>query len=714
MAPRIVHSSCFSLLGLSLLTLGACANPAVHRAEQATVSQPPTEAAAARSQASAEELSEPPLVLARDLHDSPMSEVVLDPRARAALTLDTEGKVRLWTDLSAGGTRAPLVIPEYEPGWMSLARTEGGFVAGFIDTAGGGRVIEIAVDGTGARMSTLFEIPATDPLFEMHVLDGGERILVLGIDHRVRLYDRQGTALSVLEPMGFVPWQLRVQQPEGGAVAIVAVLAGPTRVQAITLQGDRLALRGEPRTVEIDQGPNRNDLSLMPDGRRVVAMRRPKLRGKRFTFEVIELQTDARSLIAAKVDTTDRPRVLPAGGDRVLLESGSGRGFWLELSAAVPWTGPTGREETQDVPATAMTPVRLAGSTTARRMHVTLRAGVRAVPTSDALVVDPIDEGRHVQLGAEPLRPQAVALSPSGSRVAWSSGRSIVFDRGEPGGELHRVPSPTERVVELAFIGDERLLVLGDKGHVKIIDDEQGQVVSSIKPSLAWGLAGAGFRRGASVDEGTLALMPAQPRDPILVVDVGDGGFGERREVPRRTRTQWPALGVRARDARGVIEALGFEDLAPGSIAALVDDGEGAHLIADSSSLPTLYRVGEDRRQELPLREGRVERLVPERNGSRVAVLQRVHVANVFGDSGRMAGFDRYVVSVYDLETEQRLWSRPTMGVTDLEWSHDGERLAVAAYDGGRVIDASTGEQVILRRHLGLRVTEAGGPGPAQ
>ncbi|MCA9708932.1 MAG: hypothetical protein KDK70_24010 [Myxococcales bacterium] len=706
MDHRNLLRSTIATLGLGLLAGSGCASKPAQTAARSG-SRPPTEVAAVPSTNPRESLVEAPLPLLRSPHAAPMSEVVLEPGGQAALTLDVDGGVRLWTELDASTQRAPLALPAQEPSWMSLAQAQGGFVAGFVDTAGGARVVRVDVDGDGARLRTAFELPATEPLFELHVLDGGERILTLGIDHRVRLYDAEGVEISGLDATGFVPWQLRVQQPVGGSPAIVAVLAGPTRVQSIALEGDRLLLRGEPHTVEIDQGPNRNDLSLTPDGRTVVAMRRPRARKRRFTFELVDLESGSRRLIAAEVDTRDRPRVLLVGGDRALLESGSGAGLWLDLSAAVPWAKGTTREETEEVPAVATKRERLPGSTASRRMHVALAAGVRAVPAGEMLIADPVDTPQHVRLGAAPLRPRAVALDEHGARVAWAMEDSIVLE-GDDEAERASVtlPRPGGAVEELAFVGTDGLLVLDHEGHAAIIDDQHGRVLASTRLPVGWGLSAAGFRRGDAFEEGTLALLPGRPKDPIRVVDVGDGEFGRVRDVPRQQRGRWPQLGTGSRDAQGVIEALGFAALSSGSIGALVEDRHGGHLIASDDAQPTLYRVSEDETRSIPLREGQVQQLRVDPSGSKVAVIQRIHRADVFDESGRVADLDRHVVSVYDVQAERRLWSWVARNVVDVDWSHDGGRLAVAAFDGGRVIDARTGEALLVRQHLGMQRAE--------
>jgi hypothetical protein len=681
-----------TLLGLGLLAISACASRPTETDERSGSAQPPTETVAVPvAQADGTPTSEESL-LTRSLHDVAMSEVVLDAHGEAALTIDTEGGVRLWTSLRATEAVAPLALPVQEPIWMSLARTQdGGFVVGFIDTAGGARVARVEVTGDQARMVSLFEIPITDPQLELHVLDGGQRVLALGLDHRVQLYDRSGELVGAVDQAGFVPWQLRVSEPPDRPAAIVAVLAGPPRVQSITLQGDQLELAGKARPVALDQGPNRNDLSLSPDGSTVAALRRPRAKGTRFTIELVDLATNKRRMLAGDLDGRMRPRLHWVGDERVLLESGTGQAFWFEVSAAVPWTSGVDREAIEALLPVASRAVALPHSLQSERMHATVVAGVRVVPSAHVLVIDPLDQAGHVELGAAPVRPSAVALDGTGTRVAWSTGTGILLDETDGGGMVRELPALAATVVDLAFVGDGELLALGADGGASLLRCGDGQTIATTRMPVSWGLAASSFRRDGA-GKGSLAVLSTRPQEPLQVIDVSGTGFGEGRQLPQADRVAWSELGVRTRDIGGVLGQLGFDAVPAAKIDAVALARDGRAWLATEGPQPVLYRVQEGTATATPLRQGRVRRLVLDPTGERLAV---VHAAS-----------ERFAVSVLDADTNERVWTRPAIGFQDLDWSADGARLAVGDEGGGVVLDASTGEPVYARRHAGLRATE--------
>ncbi len=693
------------LLGLGLLTATACASGPAETVVGSGAAQPPSESAITPAATLAPAL-ERGAALARSPHDAEMSEVVLDARGGAALTLDVEGGVRLWTGLQAGEADAPLSLPVQEPSWMSLARAEdGGFVVAFIDTTGGGRVARVEVEGSRARMISAFEIPITDPLFELHVLDGGQRILALGLDHRVRLYDRSGTLVGAVDQPGFVPWQLRVSETPGQAPAIVAVLAGPTRVQPIAVDGDQLVLRGEPRTVALDQGPNRNDLTLSPSGRTAVALRRPRSKGKRFTIELVDLESDERRVLAGEVDGSLRPRMHVVDDERVLLESGTGQGFWVELSAAVPWTEGTGRKQTEALPLSSVRKVALPASAPEERKHTTVIAGVRAVPTPHALVIDALDESGHLELAAAPVQPRAVALDATGTRVAWSSSNAILLDETDGGGALRELLGPgTESgaaVVELAFVGDDQLLAVASDGSASLLSCSDGQTIASTRVSMRGDVSATSFRRDAA-SGGSLALRGWGRQDPLAVVAVDATGFGESRSELAAQRVKWSALGVGGRDLGGVLDELRVDAAIASEVDALVLDPAGHGWLATRGPQPFLYRLADGTSAPTLLRQGAVQRLVSDPTGHRLAVVQLTHRST--GVEG-LAAANRFAVSVLDAATRERVWTRAAIGFQDLEWSADGTRVAVGDREGGVVIDSGTGELVHARRHRALEVT---------
>ncbi|MFO7567622.1 MAG: hypothetical protein R6X02_33570 [Enhygromyxa sp.] len=270
-------------------------------------------------------------------HRGGITEVILDPRGEAALTLDAAGGVRLWPQLSADpSASAPYRIPVHEPLWLSLGQHERGFTLGFIATNNAATIYQVELPDAGpAQITESLALSPEDPLLELHVLDGGERILALGVDHRVRLYAADGELLSVIDERSFGPWQLRVSGGVGEPPKLAAILAQPLRVQPLRLVEDRLEIAGPARGVELDRGPNRNDLALSPDGATVAALRRPHKHGRQWSIELIDLATDTRKLVAGRVDTKIRPRLHFDRNDRLLLESGSGKAWIVELAEAV-------------------------------------------------------------------------------------------------------------------------------------------------------------------------------------------------------------------------------------------------------------------------------------------------------------------------------------------------------------------------------------------
>lgn len=313
---------------LALLWLSGCNNA------ETPVEPPPHEDSepAATLEAPAPELG---FLATRSPIADGLGEVVLDPRATAALTLEQDGTVRLHDSLATGAA-APWLLPVRDPLWMTLARRGDGFVIALLDTGNAAQVLELVPHGDTAAVERRFALEPEQPQLEIHVLDGGERILALGVDHRLRLFDLDGRELSVLDERGFAPWQLRLTGGDGSEPLHLAVtLAGPLRIQKLSLDGDQLRRVGEAHEVSLDRGPNRNDLILTRDGRHAAALRRHKAAKPEWSVELIELDSGARSLIAGRLDTPVRARMHALAG-ALLLESGSGRAYVIDLARATP------------------------------------------------------------------------------------------------------------------------------------------------------------------------------------------------------------------------------------------------------------------------------------------------------------------------------------------------------------------------------------------
>jgi len=631
------------------------------------------------------------LVLPAALQQVVMTEVMLDPRGNAAITFDKDGGARLWPDLGAQAP-SPIALPFTEAASASLATAgERRFIIATIDTAGATRVAQVDIDTQGARWQTLFELPATDPLLEIHVLDGGARLLALGLDHRLRLYDPQGNARSILDTPSFIPWQLRVAQRPEKPPAIVAVLANPVRAQPITLTGDTLTISGEARQVALDQGPNHNDLALSPDGAFVTALRRPKAEGRGWYLERIDLASGERRWLAGEVDGLVRPRLHLVEPNRALLESGSGKGFWIDLtSAQLPPPGvPFDRKL---LPRTKAQIVAVPGSTEDSRMWSTVAAGVRVVAEREALLVDPLTSDEHLRIAAESFRPTLVALDPTGERLAWvHAGHLRVETFGHPGPP--RAIAKLDRPVKaFAFVDPARLILVDDRGSVTLRRFDDGAVLGQVKALPSW-LALAAYHASGK-DSGTLAIAGKAERDPVILVPVDASGLGAHRKATESERNSWPEFGLPAVESKrqqAQLRAIAGDDTLAISRTYRAEDQP---YFLTWGPNRRIYRLRDTQAQSFALIRDGHHWLAPSPGSPLVAVIED----NLDDDPRAMSIID------FGRDTPRKLWSRTyPQFANDLAWSADGSRLAIAA-DHAQMFDATTGAVLLERHHLGLTV----------
>ena len=574
--------------------------------------------------------SRPSMPLVARHHEGSVEGVVLSPDGGAALSFDEGGGVRLWPGFEEV---TPLEVPVREPLWMSLAARDEGYLAAFIDTAGGTHVGHVTVDEGKARWAPAFDVSPLEPMLELHVLPGGDRILALGIDHRVRLWDAQGNTVAELDEHGVIPWQLRVQHDEAGTH--VAVLQfSPVRVQRLEVSDARLELVGEPLAVAIDQSPNRNDIGMTPDGRYATAMQKRKRRSGRFEVELIDLRDGARRLLVAEIDGASRPRVHPLS-DAIIVEDYAGAASRIPFDAAVPWQPGMDRDA---LPVVAAEPLTL-GTGRLNEMNATVRGGVYARPTWDAIFVQPL---REPGVGVRIERPSEVvagALNADGSQAAWGTWDGKVWvEPVRSDGAARRVGDIGVRPELLVFVGD-MLLVASEKGGVHLLDPESsgdGSVAMAQVPlefqALEWRPAPEG---------GSLLVRPSDDDAPLQRIQLRDGQFLDAVTLTEEEQRSWAELGP----PRGTTTAAWLEGLG--------HDVDG---------------------WDLPI--GTVERAVRSPDGSQMAVIQDE------------------LVSVVDLDTQTRRWTRGFRYSTSVSWSDDGALLLVTDRSAGYVLDPATAEAV--------------------
>lgn len=682
------------------LALAACKTPGSTRAPKAD----DPDAAAATGDAGEGQPREPIIYTSvGQPHGAPITQIALDPTGSAALTRDGSGGVRLWPALD--GSREPLVVPIRDPREMSLAAVDGeagGWTLALIDGAGGARIVGASEDG---RMVPHGSLPPTTTQAELMVLPGGERLLGVGDDHVLRLYDRQGKELASLEQAKLRPSQLRVALEAEGGPKIFAITAGTwddgqgrfaVELLPLKVGADSLEFADGRQTILLDVPPTRDNPSISPDGRTAVYTRRQRKGGASWTVTAMQLD-DGRSLTQdSETGAGGQPRMGLLAGGRVLIDDASGIGRVVDL----------GEREVR------LHPLRT--SPTANHMTTVFAGGKRVAAVSDWLMVHELDEDELRYLGYRQVNVTDAGLSPTGERVAWALGDRLTVE-AVGSGELLEVPgtrSTGRRFV--AFVDDDTLLALDWAGGAELLRWRDGEILDAVD------LGGNVQEAELAIDDqgrGVIFVRTNLWQNPTLVELAGVDDFGPRHLLsaaanqagllaPRdQGPAQWGGWSLDqsgtlhrfplARMREGVNTQEAVEDgerLESGVPERLVLDGAG-HMIwfRTEGSRPVLHLVDPDspdeRQTKLP--PGFVSRLAPSADGSRLAVVQQ-------RDPGQ-------ILTIYDLSSLEPLWAQPVPAANGLSWSADGSAIALAGqFGGGVVFDADEGSVASSRCGLGF------------
>ena len=169
-------------------------------------------------------------------------------------------------------------------------------------------------------------------------------------------------------------------------------------------------------------------------------------------------------------------------------------------------------------------------------------------------------------------------------------------------------------------------------------------------------------------------MSSIKPGEPVHVRTVAEDGFGDPLDVPRAQQSSWPEAGKpRGRESRDWVEEIGLS----------WDD--------------------------LGLRPASVHLTEPDPTGSKIAIVQKTEdIAGFDVKADRwMDGPDVFVVTMVDLGSGKRIWTRRARGIRDVAWSGNGAVFGFVDADGGYLCDADDGELRFTRRALGL-VSDAG------
>lgn len=669
-------------------------------------------------------------------HEAPVVEVWLDPRASAALSVDQRGNVRLWPRLPTATSElselAPIRVPIREPRTLSLARTSADtFVIAAIDTNQSTRVIEIELDGEGLPGDTpnprgpgvreRFTLPPNDPLLELMVLDGGERLLGLGVDHRLRLYDREGQLLSVFSEYGFSPWQLRASgAPEAPKLAVV--LAGPTRIQRIALENDAITKVGVAHPLRLDRGPNLNDLALLPSGKVAAVLRRPKAKTGLWVVELHDLDSGAVKVLWGEASSKRRLRMHVLSDDALLLEGHEGDGYRLDLAKAVLLPPPVPTPELPEPPLWASvetlppesraTPTLVTLPKASDPRQVGVVGSLRAGPFGLGLMFDPLDSDRHFTLGHRSFGGSFVTIDPSGARIASTrSGVDAIVitelgDRSE-----HTTTCSMAELQALAFSDAEHLVLLGNE-KATICAWRSGELRSEVAlPGAALDaihIEGPGkgtIGRRETVEEEWL-IRSEQPVVPDLrhQIPFDANTFGTLAPLTGKALSRWPELDTDIDD-----KTIAFDRTGNVYVRKRIDT---RHFHIDPPE-------GKQRKLTFAEKPVDVVRLAPSPDGKLVAIVHSPATehgyygyaygyhgdyGNVFDARGDIP--DRLSLFAIEGETASLRFAASIETTTvSLSWTDDGSRLAVEDAGRLRVFDPN-GEVVFDRSDRVLRLEE--------
>lgn len=619
-------------------------------------------------------------------HSAPITVVALSPDGKAALTRDTAGGVRMWPALD--GSREPLVVPIRDPRSFALGPAEeGGWIAALVDSAGGARVIQIDAAG---KMSPLASLPPMAMLSEMLVLPGGQRLLGVGSDHVIHLYDRKGKELAKLDKPKLRPAALRIALEAEGGPRVFALTAGEfdktgrfaVEVLPLVIGDAKLELGTDRQTVLLDAPTTPDNPLIAPDGRSVVYVQKQREGSGSWKVHATQLHDGLSTSVDSElVGVMPRIALLPKG--RVLLDDGGGMGRIADLAD-------------KQVEVTA-----LRSSPTVNHLAAVSAGATRAIPSTTWLAVHQLDRDEMLYLGYDPVSVTDVGLAPDNQRVAWALGDRLAVEQLVEGGGGEVLEVPGTRGIgfrNVDFIDADKLVALDWSGGAQVIGWRSGEIVDAIDVGNNVSVASYAY---SAPGEGVLFVRTNLWQNP-LVIELDAGHFAGRHLVYGAANLMGPLSptgksidewGTWTLDGTAKLRLFTLAELRGGlDTVSAVNRGEvlgqgypeqyaldaAGHswwVRTEGVSRPRLYRgkLGTSQSErDVLLPTGFITMLEPSPEGRRIAIAQSRDASQI--------------VSVYDAETLQLLWARPAASVGGIAWSQDGSELAIAGQFAGGVV----------------------------
>lgn len=628
-------------------------------------------------------------------HTANIDRVELSADGKMAITRDQIGRVRAWTALD--GTVEPVAVPVTGAATMSIEPRgkAGAATAVVVEASGAAKIFSLAPDGSVHETGAL---PPFAPLLGAWVVPGGERVLALFKDHTVRQLDRDAKELGRLEKRSFRPHRLSLGV-DGKSFVAVSREKGATSLRRGRIAGDGgVDLVGGSREVTAGTAMTDATSSASTDGERFAYV--DKLVGNEWEVVSVDLVRPDGTPRRFKIQLPSH--VTPALGfvaARDLLVSGS--------DGSLSWLLDVDEGSRRPRPPA---PQDFSNQGRAQAM----RAGMHAAGHGTWLFVHDVDRKQHHYLGYRASFAQAVAVSPSGDRVAWAYAQGPLLVESFDGGDVREVDLDLEAhigTMRVQFVDDERLLVADTIGGVHVVEWRTSRKVETV------GVTG-GVRE-----------MQFDPTTGLVLLE---RHYGDAHVYKLdKDELQGPWIVADGSFRRGLLSAG-----APGHTKAVLwslDSGNEvrhyrlSHLTADLTH-------AEANDLGRPLGEGKVAPLAVDRNGRRYGVRWNGSAMELFADTGQdiktvaaPAGDinqlivapdgSRFVavhqrgqsttLTAHDGQTLREQWSYSTGTFNNsMAWSEDGRWLGIAANTGAVLLDAKTGKP--RHKRCGVEFTATG------
>jgi len=603
-------------------------------------------------------------------HSGNLIEVALDQEGSAAVTLDELGGARFWAALD--GSREPTLVRASLAN-VDLFRVKDDWRLAGIDPSGSVHLLRFDALGNGKE---LLSTPPSPKAIDVLVIDE-TTIAVLGEDHAVR-WMRGGATEATYVDRGFRPtemWRLG-----DGTVALAAVRGGE-QTSTIELRRVRQSTAGASvvasREIEIGNGSELpRTLRMSPDGARIAAFERNTSTGK-WTLWVADTASEKKRRLELNLHISRAPGGAFDGNDAFVASDSFGFlrvAIGAELEAGANLSGP----------AAHLLPTSADG-----------RGSLIAAGAGSHLYLYDVRKRSELYLGYEAIAAMGAELSPSGQRVAWTSGSRII---------VHDVDARTERIIQISdgapyavrFFGNERIVALFANNRVDMYDATTSARIDTSSVMGNWG-------------EVRDDLLLVQPNSLVALSDKGFTPIGQLGPIAGKTKLirqdgEWKVLafanvdgGARILDVDTIRAGIGAKELlalpvVPGYRAEMVIDDLG-RIYQQTGS--TLTRKGPDGTTSMTLELQRARPFgspVVDRAGERVVATS--------GAEG--------MALVFDGTTGQRIWS--ALGVSfALSWSDDHGRALMSGKQplGLAVLDGKTGAPIRTICGFGFRAQAA-------